>query len=138
AIQQMHLVEAAQGLMKGSVWAAVIGLLTQVWAGTSLFAAASEPMNAAWEVKETRSFLKLRAVCLGVFIGAGLLFLLSLLPSAGPNLVRQLHIPWLGLPAHVPFWVEGLFWLLAVAIDIGMFVPIYRFLPNATITWRVA
>lgn len=137
-LQQINLEEAVQGLLKGSVWALLFGLISQVWVGTSLFVTAATPMNAAWDVTETRSFLRLRLVGLSVFAGAAALFLLSLLPSAGPDFVRRLHIPWLGLPEHVPFWVEALFMLLALAIDVGMFVLIYRFLPNTKVPWRVA
>jgi membrane protein len=137
-IAQTHIVESAQSLIHARWWAAVLGLLSLVWTGIGLFVNASAPMNAAWDVKETRSFVTLRLVALGVFAGAGVLFLLSLLPSSGPNTVRNLHIPWLGLPEHVPFWVDLLFALLAVALNIGMFVLIYRFLPNAPVTWKAA
>lgn len=137
-IQQTHIIESARGLMEGRTWAAVFGVLSLIWSAISLFVTASAPMNAAWDVKETRSFLKLRLTCLGLFAATGVLFLLSLLPSSGPNFIRSLHIPWLGLPEQVPFWVDMLFLLVAWAIDISMFVLIYKFLPDAKVTWKAA
>ncbi|MBC7527204.1 MAG: YihY/virulence factor BrkB family protein [Chthonomonadaceae bacterium] len=137
-MKEANIAEAAQGLMKGSIFAAISGILVQLWAGTGLFVAASTPMNAAWEVKETRSFIKLRLTALGVFFGAGVLFLLSLVPSVGPAFIQRLHIPWLGLPEHIPFWMEWIFWAIALLINFGMFAMIYKVLPNEKITWRSA
>lgn len=137
-IAQTRIMESAQTLMQGKWWATIIGIASLLWAAISLFAAASEPMNIAWEVKETRSFLQLRLVCFGVFLGSGILFLISLAPSSGPSFIRSLHIPWLGLPKHIPWGIDLLFWLLAILVNSGMFTLIYRFLPNAKTTWREA
>lgn len=116
--------------------AGVIGLLSLLWASIQIFVNAAPAMNAAYEVEETRSWIKLRLVAFGLLLGAGVLFLLSLLPSSGPEFVRNLHIPWLGLPQHVPWYVDTLFWLVALAINVTMFALIYKVLPNAPTTWR--
>lgn len=137
-IAQTHIIDSAQSLIHARWWAVAFGLLSLLWTGIGLFVNASKPMNAAWDVKETRNFVKLRLVCLGVFAGAGVLFLLSLLLSSGPDVIRGLHIPWLGLSEHISFGIDLLFELLAVALNIGMFVLIYRFLPNAPVTWKAA
>lgn len=137
-ISQTHIAETAQTLMKGKWWAIVFGVASLLWAAIGLFMGAAEPMNVAWEVKETRNFFQIRLVCLGVFFGAGVLFLLSLLASSGPTLASSLHISWLGLPMPVPWWIDLIFWLLAIAVDAGMFAVIYRFLPNTRVTWKEA
>ncbi len=137
-IAQTRIAESAQTLIQGKWWATAIGAASLMWAAISLFVGASGPMNIAWEVKETRSFLQLRLVCLGVFLGSGMLFLISLAPSSGPSFIRNLHIPWLGLPKQVPWGIDLLFWALAILVNSGMFTLIYRFLPNAKTTWREA
>ena len=141
-IQQTNIVASAQGLMRNKWWAVLIGLVSLLWSAVSLLVSAAEAMDAAWETKETRSFVKLRLVAITVFFGAGLLFALSLLPSSGPDFIQRLHIPWLGLPKHPPFIVATLmqvgFEVLAWLIDIGMFVLIYRFLPNVPVSWKAA
>jgi membrane protein len=137
-IAQTHIVQSAQGLIHGRWWAVLFGLLSLIWTALGLFVNATDPMNAAWDVTETRGFIKLRLVCLGVFVGALLFFLLSLLPSSGPDALRSLHIPWLGLPQTVPLWLSALFEILAVVLNMGMFTLIYRFLPNAPVSWRAA
>ena len=124
--------------MNGKWGAIALGVGSLLWAATGLLASASEPMNVAWEVKETRNFFQLRLTCLGVFLGSGALFLLSLAPSSGPEFLRSLNIPWLGLPKNLPWGVDLVFWILAIVVDSAMFALIYRFLPNAKVSWREA
>jgi membrane protein len=137
-IAQVKLEDQLHTLMRTRGITGIIGVASLVWAALQIFVNGATAMNAAWSVEETRGWLKLRVMALGLLIGAGALFLLSLLPSSGPDFVRQLHIPWLGLPEHVPWYVDLGFTLVAVALNIGMFTLIYRFLPNAPMTWRDA
>jgi len=125
-------------LMKTRGIAAIIGLLSLVWAAGQIFINAVPAMNAAYEVQETRGWIRLRVVALGVLLGAGIMFLLSLLPSSGPELVRRLHIPGLNLPQNPPWWLTTLFTLVAVGLNVTMFALILKFLPNAPTTWREA
>ena len=130
-IRQTHLVESARSLMEGKWWTVLVGVLSLIYTALGLFVSATDPMNAAWEVMETRSFIRLRVVCLEVFAGAGLFFLLSLAVSSG-----------LWHPAGAPWIVNALlsacYEALAVALNAAMFTLIYRFLPNAKVTWRAA
>ncbi len=109
----------------------MFGFLSLIYAGLGLFVSAADPMNAAWEVKETRSFLRLRLVCLEVFAGAGLFFLLSLAVSAG--LWHPAGAPWI-VNALLTVFYEA----LAIALNGVMFTLIYRFLPNTQVTWKAA
>lgn len=137
-LKEANIVGAVRGLQNLSSVSTLLGLGGIVFAVTSLFAAAADPMNKAWDVTETRNFIKLRLVGLGVFFGAGLLFLLSLIPTAGPEAIRTLNIPWLNLPQPVPGWLNFLIGLIALPINMGMFVLIYKYLPNAKVSWYSA
>ncbi len=137
-VRQTHIVETAQTLMQGRWWTVILGGGSLFWGTLSLVVSATTPMNAAWEVKETRSFIKLRLVCLGVLLVVALLFVLSLLPSFAPTFLRNLHIPGLNFPTPTPFWMETLLELVAWGINIGIFVLLYKFLPNAFVSWRAA
>jgi membrane protein len=136
--EQIDLEKTLAGVMTARGAALYTGILSLVWAALQIFVNATTQMNAAFNVVEGRSWIKLRLAALGVLVAASALFVLSLLPSSGPDFVRSLHIPWLNLPAPVPAWVDILFSLVAVAINIAMFTVIYRFLPAARVTWREA
>ena len=137
-LAQTHLVETAQGMTRHLGWPLVIGVASLLWAGISLFVTAAMPMNTAWDVAETRSFIKLRLVALGVWMSAGLVFLLSLGVSALPRIVARFTPPLFGFSDGPPIWASIVFTLLAIALDALMFVLIYKFLPNAKVTWKAA
>jgi membrane protein len=136
--QQINLEQSLIKVIAARGIAAITGALTLTWAALQIFVNASGLMNLAFDVDETRSWIKLRLVCLGVLLGASVLFLLSLIPTSGPDFVRNLHIPWLGVPNPVPWWVDTIFALLALAVNVAMFAFIYKFLPNAKVEWKDA
>jgi membrane protein len=138
-IQRARIEERARDLANISGFAGVFGLLSLFWAASRIFVNAATPMNAAFRTQETRGFIKMQLYALGLLIGAGALFVLSLLPSSGVALLR--NIPFLsGLPDPSPWWLNVLLFLLGVAINALMFTVIYRFMPSpsALITWKEA
>jgi membrane protein len=137
-IAQTHIMESARALMKGKWWAVTIGVLSLLWAADGLFVGASDPMNASWNVRESRSFVKLRLVGLGVFLAAGVLFLFSLVPSSLPSLIGRVNLPVIGALPPGQWWIEAVGWLLAIVVDAAMFTVIYKYLPNAKVTWKAA
>ncbi len=137
-IQQTNIVATAQTLMHGKWWAITIGIGSFVWAAISLLASATEPMNIAWQVKETRNFVKLRLVCLAALVLTVMLFGISLALTSGPDLVKRIVEPWLGQPSATSVWVKLLFEMAAWAIDIAMFALLYQILPNTKVPGRAA
>ena len=137
-LAQTHLIETAQNMTRHVGWPLVIGVGSLLWAGISLFVTASTPMDTAWNVMETRSFIQLRLTALGLLLGAGLVLLLSLSASALPDLVSSLDWPLFGAKGVVPFGWHLLFALLAVTFDVLMFVLVYKYLPNAPVSWKAA
>ncbi len=133
-IQETHVTESARTLMNGSPWALAGGLASLLWAGISLFVTAADPMNKAWDVTESRSFFKLRLTCLAVLLGAGLFFALSLVVTsfAHGTLAR------FGLSDQLPVVADLLIVIIAALLNAVMFVLIYRFLPDAPVSWKSA
>ena len=137
-IAQAHIAESAKTLMNGKGWALAGGIVSLLWAAIGLFVSASDPMNRAWEVTETRSFVKLRLVALGVFAAAFAFFALSLVVTSGAHgALARLGIPD-SLPMGGAFLLDLFFFALAALINGGMFTLIYKFLPNATLSWKSA
>src|SRR5260370_18758181 len=95
---QANVEKSVTTLIRTRGIAGAMGLLSLIWASLQIFTNAAPALNAAFEVEENRAWIKLRLLALGLLLGAGALFLLSLLPTSGPHLIRNLHLPRLGPP----------------------------------------
>lgn len=116
----------------------MVGLVTLFWSALQIFVNAAAPFNAAFRVKETRNFFQLRLTALCLLLAAGGLFLLSLLPTSGAQLLTKLSL----VELHYPLkpLVAFAFLSLSVAVNACMFSVIYRYLPSpsAKVEWRAA
>lgn len=112
---------------------AIVGLL---WSATGIFSAIRHSINRAWGVKKQRHFVKQKLLELGMIACVGGLFLLSLLSTAAFRVMRQFQIPLLGhQPLNSgPLWTVVTF-LVPLAFTIGVFLLLYRFLPNTAVAW---
>lgn len=103
-----------------------VGLLLALWGASSVFASLMGALNTAYDVEETRSMIRQRAIALGVMIGGALLFLLAAVTLlAGPSLAGAL-----GLGATGDFLWTLLQWPLAFSFMVVAFFTGYYFLPN--------
>ena len=138
-IAQLKVEQSAAALMQSRGTAGIVGVLSLFWSALQIFVNAMIPMNAAFRAPETRGFVQQRLVGLGLLFGAGLLFLLSLLPASGAQVINSLHIPGVGhLPEPLPPLIRVVFFVVGVAINALMFGLIYRYLPSpaARVHWR--
>ena len=97
------------------------------------------PLNAAFRAKETRNFIQLRLTALGLLFSTGILFIVSLLPASGVQVLNSLHI-FGSFADPSPFWIQGLLWVAGIVINAALFTMIYRYLPSpsANVSWRDA
>lgn len=141
-IQQLNVEQSAVAVRQRRGVTGLIGIALLFWSALQIFVNASTPLNAAFRVKEARNWIKLRLVALGLLLGCGALFIVSLLPAAGVQFLNRLHLPLVGsLPDDpTPFWISGLLWIMAVAVNTALFTLIYRYLPSpsARVNWRDA
>jgi membrane protein len=100
--------------------ASVIGFLGLLWAGLGVVGTLEQALNATWQVKGRG--LVSRPIGLAWLVGAGALFLGSL--SLGP-LANELPGP-----AAVPTVILGL------ALDVVLFLWMFRTLTNSPVGWR--
>ena len=141
-VAQMQIEKSAETLMASRGVAGIVGVASLFWAALQIFVNAVAPMNAALRATETRNFLKLRLAALGLLFGAGILFVLSLLPAIGAEFIGK-YVP-SRLPDSTEAIVSTLLYtvslLVGVAINAVMFAVIYRYLPSpsARVDWRSA
>jgi membrane protein len=110
----------------------VVALGSLLWSGRAFFATLAEVLNSVWPGAEERSFVQNQIVLWSTFLGAGVLWLLSmastfLVTAIGwllqylPEVFRD-ALPWIEITSR------GMSFLLSVV----MFWLMYRFLPHVT------
>lgn len=140
-IAQLNVEKSVTTLQAQRGIAGIIGVLSLFWASIQIFVNASTPMNAAFRVKETRGFIKLRLTALGLLFGAGLLFLLALTPTIAAQFIGNSKFLGMGpFKETVLPLVAVLFTIIGIGINAAMFTVIYRYLPSpsAKVTWKAA
>ena len=124
-----------QEVIHGRSVATGIGLVVLLWSGTSALVVLEQAMNLAWRTTERRSYLKRRGIALLMLLVVGLLMVLSLgittlihaIAASNSPIASKLNLFWRLLAYPVP----------ALA-SIILFALIYKVLPHARVTWRVA
>jgi membrane protein len=103
-----------------------IGLLLALWGASSVFVGLMDALNIAYDVEETRGWVKKRAVALGTMLGSVVLFLLAAVSLlAGPAIARASGLGDAGMLA----W-NIVQWPLAFAFMVAAFWTGYYVLPN--------
>lgn len=106
----------------------VVSLLVALWSASSGTSNLMSGVNLAYDEEETRGFIKLRAIALGLTLGAIVFMLLALvLIAVVPAVLGQL-----GLGAVGRVLVQVLRWVLLVAVVVVGLAVIYRVAPDRT------
>ena len=132
---QGNLPGEAAGLVRGFVDDVVrsehpglfsVGLLLALWSGSAVFAALEDTLNAAFDVREKRGFVRKKLVTLGTLAAVGLLFTAgSAALLAGPAIAGALRLGAAGKAA----WSVAQ-WPLAFGLVVAAFWVIYYVLPH--------
>lgn len=111
----------------------VIATIILLWSATWVFAGITTSLNLAWNVKETRPFLRLTAMQLGLVLVVGFFLLVSFALTLLLQLLARLAIPVLGVrPFGADIW-SLLAGLLPLSLTILAFFLVYRFVPNTRV-----
>jgi membrane protein len=103
-----------------------IGLLLALWAGSNVFTALEDTLNAAFGVRAQRSFVKKKAVAVGMLAGCAVLFLAGSAVLVGGGGIADA----LGLGRTGQAVWAVLQWPLGFALITATFWLIYYVLPN--------
>lgn len=155
ALRRMHgvvsqvVVPQAAGLLEGTLRGVVqgrgaagaLGLLGFLWAGSRVFTILAEAFDMVWDVQETRGFLRVNLLALGlVLLGFAFALLMLVGPLGVGVLVRYSDrvAAWAGVPVRVSGALTVLIGILAYAATIGFFFVLYQWVPNRRVPWRSA
>jgi membrane protein len=112
---------------------AALGLL---WSASAVFGAVALVVNRAFDIHRDRPFYIAKPQQLGMALGVGILFVLSLAASSAIQLLSQSD---LGLPGQAILKLGVVSVLLRIipwAISFSIFLVLYKFLPNGKTYWR--
>jgi membrane protein len=103
-----------------------LGLVLALWASSNIFMAVARALNIAYDIEENRSFIKMRALALGVT----LLFVVFMLSGSallllGPGIANALDL--FGV-ANLAWNIAQ--WVLPFLLVVGAFMLAYYILPN--------
>jgi membrane protein len=137
AVEVLARIEAPDE-RSGNFVATVIGLATLVIGGFSVFLHLQDALNVIWRARPEnaggwRRRLKRRLFSFGLVVATGFILLVSLVVSAGLNLLTQSHVFQSGL------WqkLSGVINLtLSVAVTTYLFAMIFKVLPDRPVGWR--
>ncbi|MDQ0246642.1 membrane protein [Bacillus fengqiuensis] len=128
-----------------------IGILGTLWSASNGMNAFMHAMNVAFDVEETRSFIKTRLLSIGLTVGLIFAFIIALvLPVFGNVLLNTIEF-FIPLPGKTELLLKILRWLIAIGVMIVVLSVLYRLAPNkhypfkqvipgavtATIIWQI-
>lgn len=122
---------------KSSFIASVIGIATLLFGASGVFGALQDGLNTIWEVQPKPGrgiigIIKDRFVSLTMVFGVGFLLLVSLVVSAGLAAMGEYVGGLLPLPEIV---LQSLNFIISLVVITLLFAMIFKFLPDAEITW---
>ncbi len=123
-VESVVQVSAAQGGLLG-----LIGFAGVFWTAGSLFSALRRALNVAFDVPAARPFITGRLIDALNALGVGVLALLSLGATAALGIVRAVSADFFRGPLVNLAWAI-VFFLFPFVISYGVFMMIYRVVPN--------
>ena len=115
-----------------------LALITLTWSALSVFDILAKNINRAFPQADIPNFLKGRLLALLMFLGLGLLMLLSFGTSTLTSLIPVIDIPLDGRALHETFfWKAGAF-LVPVGINTLMFWAMYQWVPTTSVSRKAS
>ncbi|RKD69427.1 membrane protein [Sinobaca qinghaiensis] len=124
------LVQEPQGILSA------VSLLVALWSASNGVNAFIKSSNQAYDVEESRSFIKVRLIALGLTISLVLALIVALVLPVFGNVIISFITSLLSLPPQTEILFQILRWVVAVVIMTSMLLILYRFAPNKTLKWK--
>jgi len=108
-----------------------VALAGLIWSASTVFYSLTHTLNEIWHVKHRRAVWKRRGLAILfvlIFVGPTL-FLASFAGSMIAHLRTSLPIPIISMGGGVSL-------ILAIVLDVALFMVLYMMLPHGTSTWR--
>lgn len=108
----------------------LFGIIGLFWTGSAIFGAIGRVINKAWDIHTYRPFYIRKLRDIAVAIGTSIIFFLSMGLTVFSSIIPVANLPILASLAIVISRLAGFILIFA------MVLIMYRFMPNAKISWR--
>ncbi|MBY7141815.1 YihY/virulence factor BrkB family protein [Virgibacillus sp. NKC19-3] len=113
-----------------------VGILGALWAASNGINAFIKASNTAYDVQETRSFVVVRLIALGLTLGMIIALVVAfILPMFGSIILNFLE-SLLGFSGATSLLFQVLRWTLSIFVLTGLLMFLYRFAPNKKIPFK--
>ena len=107
-----------------------VSLVLLLWSASTMFGAINRTINRVWDIRKDRPFYIRKLRDIGMAMGVGILFILSVGATSVFSFIRNLDLPLTTTAADVGARMLG--FLFSIAI----FLFLYKFIPNTKTYWR--
>jgi membrane protein len=106
-----------------------VSLVLLLWSASSMFGAINRTINRVWDIHKDRPFYIRKLRDLSMAMGTGLLFVLSMGATSIFSILSNLDSPFAATASDIGAR------LLAFLFSIGIFMVLYKFIPNTKTYW---
>ncbi|UJL46590.1 YihY/virulence factor BrkB family protein [Virgibacillus sp. NKC19-16] len=126
----VSLVETPQGGLL------TVGILGALWAASNGINAFIKSSNAAYGVEETRSFIVVRLIALGLTLGMIVALVIAFVLPVFGNIIIGFLESLLGISESMTLLFQVLRWTISILVLSGLLMMLYRFAPNKKIPFK--
>jgi membrane protein len=129
--------ESVTGVSRLREAVGVIALFGLIWSASAVFGSITRVVNRAWDVSENPPFYKNKPRQLAMAIGVGLLFFTSVALTSFVQWASTIELSGRTATELLGGQVIAVVLRLpSLIISVGIFIAIYKFLPNTKTYWR--
>lgn len=111
----------------------ILGILGVLWSVSNALHALIKSINEAYGVKETRSFIFVRLIALGLTIGMIMALLFAMVLPVFGNMIFESLKAYIGFGLTFKRIYQVLIWVFGLALLMLFLIILYRFAPNLSI-----
>lgn len=113
-----------------------IGLIGALWSASNGINAFINASNTAYDIEETRSFIKVRGISIALTFGMIIALAVALILPIFGNLIIDFISSVVSLPPQTELLFQILRWVVALAVMSAILLVLYRFAPNKKLKWK--
>jgi membrane protein len=123
--------------LSGGFWGSTLGIVTLIITASGVFTEIEDALNAIWQAPQkgslVRRLLRGRLRSIGLVLGMGFLFLLSMIMTAATSALAG----YIGRQtAFSDFFLFFLNFTISISVIAALVAAIYKILPNKKLEWR--